>query len=642
MQNIDMQGQLALFKHVYDHAPIGIVIVSLERKVLAVNSAMCHIFGYTHEEFVTLRVGDLNQGEDTQRIELAMQQLANGEIQSYEIELQTFHKNGAFLWSTLLITLASDENDGRPKYYIFHVNDITKSKLVEQRLQESIERYTSLKKNNHDAIISFEMDGTIINGNVMAEQLTGYKIQELIGTSIARLIGDRNLMRILSITADYGRVEKDLMYIRNKAGKQVEVLSTLAPIVIHNENVGFYIIVKDMTEQKKLLIEKETAVRTNNAKSEFLAMMSHEIRTPMNGVIGITDLLMETELSAEQAEYLQIIKQSGDALLTIINDILDFSKIESGKVDVSAENFNLRAVLSEALNIMLPKAFEKNLDITTSIDPVVPNMVYGDMTKLRQVLMNLLSNAIKFTPSGAIAIAVYQHQRQEDLVRLRFAIKDTGIGIPADKAGELFEPFYQVDHFMTRKTKGTGLGLAICKKLVRLMGGDIWYEASEDSPGSVFTFTAEFQVSAQQELPNSLLQQLPEEQLDSPLRILIAEDNEVNRIVLKKMIERLGYHPVLVKDGHEAVEAARRCSYDMIFMDVQMPAIDGLEAAQTIKAMQKPGGRSPFIIAVTAHALKGDRQKYLAVGMDEYISKPIQANTVAALIEAFRARANTP
>src|SRR5690606_10215392 len=229
------------------------------------------------------------------------------------------------------------------KYYIFHANDITESKLVEQRLLESVERYTSLKKNNHDAIISFGLNGKIINGNQIAEQLTGYPIPDLIGMSIAVLIGERNLASIQSSSAEFGRVEKDLTYIRNRAGQEVEVLSTLAPIVIHNETVGYYIIAKDMTEQKKLLIEKEAAERTKNAKSEFLAMMSHEIRTPMNGVIGITDLLMETELSIEQMEYLKIIKQSGDTLLSIINDILDFSKIESGKVEIAEEDFNLRA-----------------------------------------------------------------------------------------------------------------------------------------------------------------------------------------------------------------------------------------------------------------------------------------------------------
>ncbi|MGV2786915.1 PAS domain S-box protein, partial [Clostridium perfringens] len=282
---------------------------------------------------------------------------------------------------------------------------ITQSKIAERKLQESIERYTSLKKYNHDAIISFNLEGRIINGNQMAEQLTGYKIPELIGTRISNLIGERNLTRVLSASADYVAVEKGINVIHHKDGHTVEVLATLAPIVIHNKNVGFYIIAKDMTEQKRLIIEKEAAEKTNKAKSEFLAMMSHEIRTPMNGVIGMTDLILETELDEEQRDYVQIIKKSGTTLLNIINDILDFSKIESGRTELVEETFNLRTALSETLNLILPKALEKNIEVTTSVASDVPSQVYGDVTKLRQVLMNLLSNAIKFTPNGAVSIS---------------------------------------------------------------------------------------------------------------------------------------------------------------------------------------------------------------------------------------------
>ena len=637
----DAHRQSAIFKQVYDSAPIGIAMLSLERKMIAANPAMLHIYGYTHDEFMELAIDDLTRPDDVARMEEGMRQLQAGQLDDYHCEWQTSHRNGGHRWATIHMTLARAGQDGTPMHFILYANDVTGSKQVERRLQESIERYTSLKKYNHDAIISFGLDGMIINGNLMAGQLTGYRIQELIGTSIARLIGERATERILTAAADYGGIERDINFIRNKAGQTVEVLSTLAPIVIHGTNAGFYIIVKDMTEQKKLMIEKEAAERTNNAKSEFLAMMSHEIRTPMNGVIGITDLLMDTELSDEQREYLQIIKQSGDTLLAIIDDILDFSKIESGKVEVTAEPFNLRAALSEALNIMLPKALDKNLDITTAIDPGVPAGVIGDMTKLRQVLMNLLSNAIKFTPSGVITITVRKTGQLQDRVSLQFSIKDTGIGIPAEKTAQLFEPFYQVDHFMTRKTKGTGLGLAICKKLVRLMGGDIWYEPGADAQGSVFAFTADFRINVHQELPNSFLQLQPDEFADHSLNILIAEDNEVNQLVLKRMIEKLGHRAAVAPNGQQAVEMAGRTAYDIIFMDVQMPAMDGLEAARSIKSGRRKTA-APFIVAVTAHALKGDRQKYLAFGMDEYVSKPIQISAVAEMIEKYQMRQHTP
>lgn len=509
MQDLAYFDPQALFGHIYINAPIGIALISLDRKWMNVNPAVRRIFG--RHSFIRIR-----------------------------------------------------------------------KKLAELKLHESIERYTSLKKYNHDAIISFGLNGIIINGNKMVQQMTGYLIEELIGSRMSTLIGEINSINLLLALNDYGdieKVEKDITFIQHKDGHSVEVLVTLAPMIIHAQTKGFYIIAKDMTEQKKLIIEKEAAEKTNKAKSEFLAMMSHEIRTPMNGVIGMTDVLLETELDEEQIEYVQIIKKSGDTLLTIINDILDFSKIESGKTELMEEPLNVRIILSETLYMVMSKALEKNLEITTSVCPKVPNLVHGDITKLRQVLMNLLSNAIKFTPNGAISISVETLLQGRNTVRLQFAIKDTGIGVPKDQVGHLFEPFYQVDHFMTRKTEGTGLGLAICKKLVELMDGQIWHEASNDQTGSTFLFTASFRVHS--EHSDSLQydrwreqDDLVENSTEQSLRILIAEDNEVNQLVLKKMIEKLGYKATFVHNGNEAVEAVKRYPYDIIFMDIQMPWMD--------------------------------------------------------------------
>ncbi|MFE5323062.1 PAS domain S-box protein [Paenibacillus sp. NPDC056579] len=624
-----------LFEHVYKCSPIGIALISMDRTWIRANPAMCTIFGYTEDELIKHPAADFTHPEDTTLTEPLIRAMLKGTMTSYEVEKRFLHKNGHAIWTSLHVSLIRDEVNGKPLYFILQIIDNTKSKLAEQKLQESIERYTSLKKYNHDAIISFGLDGSIINGNQMAEQLSGYKIEELIGASIGKLMGEEHLSSLLASSKDYSSVEKNINYIRHKDGRSVEVLVTLAPIIIHSQNMGFYMIAKDMTEQKRLLVEKEAAEKTNKAKSEFLAMMSHEIRTPMNGVIGMTDLLLETALDSEQQEYAQIIKKSGSSLLTIINDILDFSKIESGKADIKEDPFSVRSVISETLNIIMPKALEKSLEITTSVGSAVPNIVVGDDTKLRQVLINLLSNAVKFTPNGAIAISVEcVTQADKKTVCLQFSIRDTGIGVPKEKVAHLFEPFYQVDNFMTRKTEGTGLGLAICKKLVELMSGTIWYEPCADPSGSTFMFTTRFHEYTDPEAMQDDRSTHSEMLLANSLNILIAEDNAVNQFVLKKMIEKLGYPSTIVENGKEVVEAAARDPYDIIFMDVQMPLMDGLEATSRIKN-HASSKKSPFIVAVTAHAIKGDREKYMAAGMDEYISKPVSLEAVSAIIEKY-------
>ncbi|NOU94358.1 PAS domain S-box protein [Paenibacillus sp. LMG 31456] len=649
MQEFKVYNSQTLFEHIYRNSPIGIALISLEQKWTHVNPTVCNILGYSEEEFLILTADEFSHPDDVGNTERLIRDLLDGAISFFEIEKRYFHKNGHIVWTSLHVSLVRDENDGQPLYFITQIIDVTKNKLAELKLQESIERYTSLKKYNHDAIISFGLDGIIINGNNMAQHLTGYTIEEMIGGTISKLIGENNLAKLLLTLKDHTtieRIEKDINDIKHKDGCTVEVLVTLAPIIIQAKIVGFYIIAKDMTEQKKLIIEKEAAEKTNKAKSDFLAMMSHEIRTPMNGVIGMTDVLLETNLDKEQIEYVQVIKQSGDTLLTIINDILDFSKIESGKTELIEEPFNVRAILSESLYMFMSKALEKNLEITTSVCPYVPNIVHGDATKLRQVLMNLLSNAIKFTPNGAIAISVENISQELDTVRLKFGIKDTGIGVPKEKVIHLFEPFYQVDHFMTRKTEGTGLGLAICKKLVHLMDGEIWHESSTDHTGSTFLFTANFQIQPHLESMQFDMSIQQDNSMENPaehsVKILIAEDNEVNQVVLKKMVEKLGYTATLVHNGKDALEAVKQYPYDIIFMDIQMPWMDGLEATKAIKeiAATSSNKKRPYIVAVTAHAIKGDCQKYIAEGMDEYVSKPVSIHAISGIIDKFKLRNN--
>ncbi|MDQ0656661.1 PAS domain S-box protein [Paenibacillus sp. W2I17] len=515
------------------------------------------------------------------------------------------------------------------------LQDITERKRIEFKLQESVERYTSLKKYNHDAIISFNMDGNIMNANPVAVKMTGCPVAEMIGTSISRFIGASNLGLILG--SNYEMAEKEINAVRHTDGSETEVLATLAPIIINKSNVGFYLIAKDITEQKKLLVAKETAERMNKAKSEFLAMMSHEIRTPMNGVIGMTDLLMDTPgLSGEQKEYIEIIQKSGDSLLAIINDILDFSKIESGKTDLVEDPFDLVEIVTETVQIVKPLAREKKLDVRMCVEDAIPTPVYGDAYRLKQVLTNIIGNAVKFTSEGGVEVKVGVKEQSGNNVQLYFQVKDSGIGIPIERKQQLFEPFYQLENFMTRKPQGTGLGLAISKKLVELMQGEIWIEES-DEPGTIFIFTAQFKLNNGEE--SNRLDQQQKKSRTSALRILIAEDNEVNQLVLSRIVEKKGHFVDHVADGVEAVEAVKHTSYDIVFMDVHMPRLNGFEATKAIKNALHPES-CPYIIAVTANAVRGDMENCLKAGMDAYISKPIKIESIMQALETYYIKNN--
>ena len=585
------------------------------------------VLGYEPDELIGSDNRELIHPDDLSVYDLPESAVDN------RIQLRIRNADSQYIWIELALRFVEDEV-GRNVLAIGR--DITERKIVEQKLQESVERYNSLKKYNHDAVISLDLQGNIINSNDKAQQLTGYTNPELVGMSVARIVGNDHLNDILNYAPENNCPERNINLIRHKDEHTLEVLTTIAPILINQIKVGFYIIVKDITEHKKLLIAKETAENTNRAKSEFLAMMSHEIRTPMNGVIGMTDLLMDmTDPDSPQWEYMDIIRKSGDTLLSIINDILDFSKIEAGRTELNEDRFDIRNCIFSVIDVLTHKAESKGLFIDVSISPEVPDFLIGDGERLKQILLNLLGNAIKFTYNGGITLTAKVAGKVRGKTNLHFTVVDTGIGIPEEQRGRLFEPFYQLDHFMNRQHEGTGLGLAITKKLVELMGGHIEVVEGK-SQGSTFVFTV-----ALGELERSDKRSAEQrsaitvgEKNERHLKVLVAEDNEINQLVLKKIVEKLGHSVHIVKDGTEVIQALAYDSYDLILMDVQMPRMNGLEATKVIRKSLPPE-KLPIIVAVTANALKGDREHCLEAGMDDYISKPIKSDAIHNVIDKF-------
>jgi signal transduction histidine kinase/DNA-binding NarL/FixJ family response regulator len=389
-------------------------------------------------------------------------------------------------------------------------------------------------------------------------------------------------------------------------------------------------------QSRGLRQQRDRAEEASHSKSEFLANMSHEIRTPLNAVLGMMSLLLETPLSETQREYVATTRSSGAALLGVINDLLDISKIEAGRLDLEIAPFLLRGCLDEAIGILTPKAEAHGLALHCRVADGVPAAVESDAARLRQILVNLLDNAIKFTPRGKVSLEVEAGAEKDGLVELRFAVRDTGIGIPADRMDRLFKPFSQADSSMSRLYGGTGLGLVISQRLAERLGGRMWAE-SESGHGSAFLFTVRCRpalaapppLPAGPAEPGILASPRLAERL--PLRILLAEDNSVNQRVGLLMLERMGYLADVAGNGIEVLEALCRQPYDLILMDVQMPGLDGLEATRRIRA-EFPREWQPRIVAMTANVLREQREACLIAGMDDFVQKPVVFDDLRAAL----------
>jgi PAS domain S-box-containing protein len=539
--------------------------------------------------------------------------------------------------------------------------EMAERERAQAALRESSELVMLLLESAPEAIYGIDLSGNCTFCNPACLRLTGYQeSSELLG---------RNMHSVIHYARPGGApypVEECGIYQAFKTGLDThgddEVLwrkdGTSFPAeywsrVLHRNKrvIGTVVTFVDVTVRKQaeevLRNAKEAAEAGSRAKSEFLANMSHEIRTPLNGVIGMTELALGTDLTGEQREYLETVKFSGDALLSVINDVLDFSKIEAGKTELEASDFNLRDNLEAIFRTFALRAFEKRLELLCAVDPQVPEQMRGDPFRLRQILVNLLSNAIKFTGAGKVALRVQADRTDGNECLLHFSVLDTGVGIAPNVLKMIFDPFTQADSSTTRVHGGTGLGLAISARLVKMMDGEIWVE-SEPDRGSEFHFTARFGAaengpaltypSAPEAASITLSPEVAREPAES-LRVLLAEDNAVNRKVATRMLEKRGHQVVVTSNGKEALAALQKGTYDLVLMDVQMPEMDGLEATRTIRGSERGTGFHQQIIALTAHAVIGDRERCLEAGMDGYLTKPLRPNELDQLLETYLHRA---
>lgn len=530
-----------------------------------------------------------------------------------------------------------------------HLADYISRWRTQEALSESESQYAIVAQTLSDAILTIDIERRILFANDATERVFGYAPEEMLGKGLEMIMptevhhhhrqGVKRYLETGLRTLDWHGFEVMALH---RSGCEFPISVSLGE---YNLNGKRYItaIIRDISElrlrEDELRRAKEVALDSLRIKSEFLANMSHEIRTPMNGVIGMTGLLLETPLGTEQREYADAIRSSAQNLLAVVNDVLDFSRIEAGKFRVENVSFHLRKSIEEVVSLLADEAAKRSIDTRVEVASDVPSVLRGDPARVWQILMNLMSNAIKFTENGSVSLRVSLTKRVEDIVTLRFEIQDTGVGISEENKARLFQPFSQVDASYARRHQGTGLGLVISEQLVQLMGGEIGVE-SVVGEGSTFWFSLPLQAldegamaisGASSEAPDTGIgQSVNFSELYSQVRILVAEDNAINRRIITLQLEKLGLSSDSVADGQEVLDLVRRVPYDLILMDCQMPIMGGYEASRCLR--KEPSGGRYVIVALTAHALEGERERCLAAGMDEYLTKPLSVDRLREVL----------
>lgn len=630
-----VEGELLKLSFVASKINNGVVINDADNNVSWVNDAVEKITGFSLADLKGKPLGDLICGPDTDLSVIENARKSTQNKQSFTVDLLAYTKDKQPIWLSIYHTVVLDE-DGKVETDVEIIIDITEKKKVEEELK--ILSLVASKANSGVTIA--DENGKITWVNKALEDLTGYSLAELKGKMLGDVLSTNTTNKDIILAARAKAANKETSTIEvsvlKKDGSLIWLSAANTPVLSAKGQLERQVeLINDITQRKQIEKEmvdsREQAIQLSEAKEMFLSVMSHEIRTPLNAVIGMTHLLLENDPKSSQIDDLNILKFSGENLLNIINDILDFTKIETGNLELESIPFDLHTLCVDIINSLQLNANKRGNSIHLTYDNLIPEQLLGDKTRLYQILMNLLGNAIKFTENGKVELRVKLEKTTTDRSAIYFEIRDSGIGIPEDKLEYIFETFTQARADISRKYGGTGLGLAITKKLIKLYDSEIKVQSTE-SKGTTFSFVINFSQTSKVDLrltPIPLIGDFKHK------KILVVDDNEVNILIAKRFLSKWGFTIDFAVNGEEAIQKILANTYDLVFMDIRMPGIDGFDTTRIIREIPGDYFKNLPIIALTASTLNNENLKFKEAGMNGHILKPFNPEEIKALLTSY-------